>query len=69
MGSFQTTENIIGPTIFFKEMQKKGTTKESMIDSCEIMFSVIGWVNTIDMKKFVVHGTFLQNKITPTECQ
>ena len=40
-----------------------------MIVSCEFMFSANGCSNTIEMKKFVVHGTFLQNKITPTECQ
>ena len=41
---------------------------ESMADSC-VMFSVNGWYKTIEMKKLVVHGTFLQNKMTTTECQ
>ena len=50
-----------------KRDAKRGTTKESMIDSCEIMFSVNGWSKTNEMKKFVAHGTFLQNKITPTD--
>ena len=40
-----------------------------MIVSCEIIFSVNGCSKTVEMKKFVVHGTFLQKKITPTECQ
>ena len=57
-----------GPSLE-KEMHQKGTSKESMIDSCEIMFSVNGWSKTVEMKMFVVHGTFLQNKITPIECQ
>ena len=33
------------------------------------MFSVDEWLKTVEMKKFVVHGTFLQNKITPIICQ
>ena len=40
-----------------------------MIVSGEIMFSVNGCSKTIEMKMFVVNGTILQNKITPTECQ
>ena len=36
-------------------------------DSCEIISSV--GEKTIEMKKFVVHGTFLQMKITPIICQ
>ena len=40
-----------------------------MIDSCEIMFSANERSKTIEMKKFVAHGTFLQNKITPIICQ
>ena len=55
--------------IFQAHNLSKDNSKESMIDFCEIMFSVNGWFNTIEMKKFVVHGTFLQNNITPTECQ
>ena len=55
--------------IIWKRDAKRGTTKESMIGSCEIMFSVNEWFNTIEMKKFVVHGMFLQNKITPIICQ
>ena len=52
-----------------KRDAKRGTTKESMIDSCEIMFSVNGCSKTIEMKMFVVKCTFLQNKITPIECE
>ena len=40
-----------------------------MIVSCEIMFSVNGCSNTIEMKMFVVNGTILQMKVTPIECQ
>ena len=40
-----------------------------MIVSCEIMFSVNGCSKTVEMKMFVVNGTFLQNKITPIICQ
>ena len=43
-------------------MQKKGTSKESIIDSCEIMFSVNGWSKTVEMKMFVVNGTILQEQ-------
>ena len=39
-----------------------------MTDSCEIMFSVGECLKTVEMKKFVVHGTFLQMKITPIMC-
>ena len=40
-----------------------------MTDSCEIMFSVDEWLKTVEMEKFVVHGTFLQMKITLIICQ
>ena len=40
-----------------------------MIVSYEIMFSVNGCSKTIEMKMFVVNGTFLQKKITPIEYQ
>ena len=40
-----------------------------MIVSCEIMFSMNGCSKTIEMKKFVVHGTILQKKVTPIICQ
>ena len=39
-----------------------------MTDSCEITFSVGEWLKTVEMNKFVVHGTFLQIKITPIVC-
>ena len=52
-----------------KEMQKKRNSQESMIVSCEIMFSANGCSNTIEMKMFVVNGTILHVKITPIECQ
>ena len=39
-----------------------------MTDSCEIMFSVDEWLKTVEMKKFVVHGMFLQMKITLIIC-
>ena len=39
------------------------------VRSCEIMFSVNGCSETIEMEMFVVNGTILQNKITPDECQ
>ena len=39
MGNFQKTKNIIWP-IFSKTDAKRGTSKESVFDSCEIMFSV-----------------------------
>ena len=42
MGNFQKTKNIIWP-IIWKRDAKRGTSKESMIGSCEIMFSVNGW--------------------------
>ena len=45
---------------------KRWTAKESMTDSCEIISSVGEKLKTVEMKKFVVHGTFLQMKITPT---
>ena len=51
------------------EISHNLTAKKSMVDSCEIMFSVDGWFNTIEMKKFFVCGTFLQNKITLIICQ
>ena len=68
MGNFQKTKDIIWP-ITWKRDAKRGATKESMIDSCEIMFSASEWFNTVEMKKFVVHGMFLQNNITPIICQ
>ena len=40
-----------------------------MTDSCEIISSVGERLKTVEMKKFVVHGTFLQMKITPIICQ
>ena len=40
-----------------------------MTDSCEIISSVGERLKTVEMKKFVVHGTFLQMKITPFICQ
>ena len=40
-----------------------------MIVSCEIILFVNGCSKTIEMKMFVVNGTFLQKKITPTGCQ
>ena len=61
-------ERISSGPYFFKD-PLRDNSKESMIDSCEIMFSVTEWPKTIEMKMFVVHGTFLQNKITPVECQ
>ena len=48
-------------------MHKKGL-QESMIVSCEIISSVGERLKTVEMKKFVVHGTFLQmKKITLVE--
>ena len=41
MGNFQKTKHII-KTIIWKRDALKDNSKESMIDSCEIMFSVIG---------------------------
>ena len=52
-----------------QNLKKRCIKRRSMIVSCEIMFSVNGRSETIEMKMFVVHGTFLQNKITPIECQ
>ena len=40
-----------------------------MIVSCEIMFSVNGCSNMIEMKMFVLNETILQNRISPVECQ
>ena len=40
-----------------------------MIDSYEIMNSVSEWLKTIEMKKFVDDGMFLQTKITLNICQ
>ena len=37
-------------------MQKRGTTKESMTDSCEIMFSVDEWLSRIHF--FVTDRSF-----------
>ena len=51
--------------ITWKRDAWRRTTKESMTGSCEIMSSVGEWLKTDEMKKFVVHGTFLQMKITP----
>ena len=50
-------------------VEKRGTTKESMIDSCEIMFFANVCSNMIETKTFVENGTILQNKISPIECQ
>ena len=47
---------------------KRETTKESMTDSYEIMFSVDEWLQTVEMKKFVEHGMFLHMKITLIIC-
>ena len=69
MGNFQDTENIIWPITWKTEMHKEGFQKESMTDSCEIIFSLGEWLKTVEMKKFVVHGTFLQIKITPIICK
>ena len=52
-----------------KRDASKENSRESMIVSCEIMFSVNGCSKTIEMKMFVVNGTILQKKITPIECQ
>ena len=52
-----------------KKRRIKGTPQESMIVSCEIMFSANECLKTIEMKMFVVNWTILQNKISPIECQ
>ena len=67
-GKSQETTNIIWP-INWKRDAKRGTTKESMTDSYEIMFSLYEWLKTIEMKKFVEDGMFLQMKITLVICQ
>ena len=65
--NFQEAENIFWP-IFLKRDAKRDTMKESMTDSCEMTFSVDEWLKTIEMKKFVEHGMFLQMKTTPIVC-
>ena len=52
-----------------KRDASKENSRGSMIVFYEIMFSVNGCSKTIEMKMFVVNGTFLQNKTTPIECQ
>ena len=47
---------------------KRKSSKESVIDSYEIMNSVSEWLNTIEIKKFVDDGMFLQMKIIFTVC-
>ena len=63
MGKSQETKNIIWLTNW-KRNAKRDSSKESMTDSYEIMNSVSDWLNTIEMKKFVDDGMFLQMKIT-----
>ena len=63
-----TATNIIW-IITWERDAKRGTSKESMIESYEMMNSVFEWFNTIEMKKFVVRGMFLQKMISPIEWQ
>ena len=67
MVNIQEAENIFWP-IVCKRDAKRGTMKESMTDSCEMTFSVDEWLKTIEMKKFVDNGMFLQMKTTPVIC-
>ena len=67
VGNFEKIENIFWP-IISKRDAERDTMKESMIDSCEMTFSVDEWLKTIEMKKFVEHGMFLQMRTTPIVC-
>ena len=69
MGKLQKTQNIIW-SITWKRDALKENLQGSVVDSCEIMFSVNGCSKTIETKMFVVIGTILQKKITfIIECQ
>ena len=61
-------ETISSGHIIWKRDASRSNSKESTIDSCEIMFSVSGWFNTIEMKMFVSNVTILPNKISPIKC-
>ena len=43
--------------------------RKFMTDSCEMTLPVYEWLKTIEMKKFVDDGMFMQMKITPIRCQ
>ena len=68
MGKLQKIKNTLWPIICKRDASEENS-QGSMIVSCEIMFSVSGCSNTIEMMMFVVNGTILQKKITPIECQ
>ena len=50
-------------------MQKRDSSKEFMTDSYEIQNSVVEWLKTVEMKKLVDDGMFLQMKSTLIICQ
>ena len=58
-------QNIIRLTNW-RRNAKREISKESMTDSYEIKYSVLEWLNIIEMKKFVDDGMLLRMKITFT---